>query len=345
MELGIPRVLAFVAYGPAVREQKSGLLVVGLGNMYATETAKQHSECRALTHVNSGPPNELRGRPIDDWIVSKINVYANAHIIRELLAGVALPPAVLIDASVAMPDHLRKLEDYTRNEVAQAISTQRDTELPAHCSQFLAPLDSPVLTGGFPPGFQYPEAIEEEGFKEYAFRLLAQLPSNNAVTIELKLTSAANIDYLASLVRQYDIKGMSAEMVPERSNKSVMAIAELSTFGAQLNTQSHRVRCQMRLGNEQLQASGEWHADWISVSLSTENAARLLSNPNLAQARISGSYPGADLLRLKGYYDGLVERVYDIPRSIKIPAGCDDVYVHNEQDETGSIRPVFQRGD
>ena len=344
-ELIIPRVLAFITYGPVVREQKSGLLIVGLGNMYATETARQHSECRALTHVNSGQPNELRGRTIDDWTVSKINVYANAHIIRELLAGVALPPAVLIDASAAEPEHLRKLEDYTRNEVAQSISTQRNTELPAYCSQFLAPIDSPVLTGGFPPGFRHPETIEGEGFREYAFRLLAQLPSDHAVTIELKLTIAANVDYLASLVRQYDIRGMSAEMVPERSNKRVIAVAELSTFDAQPHAQVHRARCQMRLGGEQPQASSEWYADWISVSLNTENAARFLSYPNLAQARISGSYPGTDLIRLKGYYDRLAERVYDMPKSIKIPAGCDDVYVHNDQEETGSFRQVLQPGD
>ena len=344
-EYGIPRVLAFVAYGPVVREQRSGLLIVGLGNMYQSETARQHSECRALTHVNTGQPNDLRGRPIDDWTVSKINIYANAHIIRELLAGVVLPPAALIDASVAEPEHLRKLENHTRSEVTQSISTQRNTDLPAYCSQFLAPLDSPVLTGGFPPGFQYPEAVEGEEPKEYAYRLLAQLPSDNAVTIEFKLNSAANVDDLASLVRQYDIRGMSAEMVPERSNKRVIAVAELSTFGAESHRQVHRVRCQMRLGNEEPQASSEWHADWISVSLSAEYAARFLSHPNLAQVRISGSYPGTDLERLEAYYDRLQERVYEMPRSIQIPAGCDDIYVHNQQDEIGSIGPLFQRGD
>jgi len=109
--------------------------------------------------------------------------------------------------------------------------------------------------------------------------------------------------------------------------------------------QVHRVMCQSRIGAARVHDSSEWHADWISVSLSTENAVRLLSHPNLAQATVSGSHPIADLDRLKGYYERLATRIYEMPRSIEIPAGCEDVYRHNDQEDVGSVgvRPFSAR--
>lgn len=339
-DLEIPRVLAYVSYGPIVREQKSGLAIVGLGTMYASEAARWHSECRALTHVNSGHSNELRGVPVDDWHISKINIHASAHIIRDLMAGTTLPAADFIDAYSALPEHLHRLEEYTRNEVAQPIEAQQSIQLPAECSRFLAPLDAPVLAGGFARGFQYPEALPGEDFREYAFRLLSQLPADAAVTIVLKLETATNVDQLAALVRQYGIAGMSAELVPERSNVRIIAIAELSTFGARFDEQLHRVRCQMQLGIDEYDISGEWYADWISVSLSVEAASRFLSYPYLAQASIDGAFPASDLTRLKGYYERLADEVHEMPRSIAIPPGCDDMYVHNDELERGALRPA-----
>ncbi len=335
-DLNIPRVLAYVTYGSMAEEQNQ-LVIVGLGAMYASVKARQHTECRALTSVNFGQGNELRGLPIDEWAVSKINVYASAYIMRELLAGIRLPPAVLVGANVAKPEHLHKLAEYTRNEVAQPMSPQKNISLPAFCSQFIAPSDTPILTGGFPPDFQPPKAGRQEGFREYAFRLLARLSSEDAVTVQLKLNVATTVEGLAALVRQYNIKGMTAEMVPEHSSKQVISMAELSTFGAPEKAQTHRVRCQMRLGNRQPQASSEWYADWISISLNAEDAVSFMSYPNLAQARITGSHAAAELLRLEGYFDTLAERTYELPRSIEIPDDCGDFYVHNEQNETGSV--------
>jgi hypothetical protein len=343
--LEIPRVLAFVTYGPIIKEQKSGLAIVGLGTMYASDTARRHSECRALAHVNSGPLNELRGVPVDDWRISKINVYAGAHVIRDLLAGITLPAAALVDASAANLEQLRTLEEYTRNEVAQPIEAQRSVELPAECSGFRAPLDAPVLAGGFARDFRYPDALPGESFREYAFRLLSQLPGDAVVTIELKLSTAATVEHLAALVRQYNIAGMNAELVPERSNVRIIGMAELSTFGAPLDEQVHRVLCQMQLGIDEHQISGEWYADWISVSLNVEAASRFLPYPYLAQARISGSYPASDLGRLKAYYERLGNSVHELPTSFPIPAGCSDVYVHNDKLERGSLRPAVDQAN
>jgi hypothetical protein len=71
--------------------------------------------------------------------------------------------------------------------------------------------------------------------------------------------------------------------------------------------------------------------------LSREAAVRFLSYPNLAQAQIAGVYPLPDLERLRGYYERLATRVYEMPKSIAIPEGCGDVYVLNDQLEAGGV--------
>ena len=336
-QLGIPRVLAYVEYEYSAGGGRGrGLVILGLGEMYATADARQYSECRAHIMVNLGQ-NELRDSPIDEWPVSKIHLYGTAHLIRELSAGKLLPPTTILDGSAAEPEHLRKVEGYVRTEMSQPIVKPSSIELPAHCEKFVGPLDAPVLTGELPPAAQQPDFPESATFRERAFRILGQLPMNTAVTITLKLNFPATVEALAALVQEYEIRGMQAELVPQRSSKRMIADAQLSTYGAEPNAQVHRVRCQMRLGAGRVQASGEWYADWISVSLSTEAAVRFLSYPGLAQATVAGSYPIGDLERLRGYYDRLATRVYEMPKSMEIPPDCGDVYVHGDYDEPGSL--------
>jgi len=337
-QLRIPRGLAYVEYGDLIAGRPRGLQILGLGEMYASDSARQYWECRALVGVNIGE-NELRNSPIDEWPVSKIHVYATAHIIRELLSGRLLPPATIVDGAPGTPGDLRILEEQVPNELAQPISQPRDVELPDYCSKFVGVIDSPILARDFPRGFLYPEALEGEDFRDHAFRLLGQLPRDTAVTIDLKLDLPANVELLASLVQDYDIRGMRADLVPERSTQRMSVDAELSTLSGDMSAQIHRVRCQMRigLGGVEPQASSEWYADWISVSLSTEDAVRFLSYPNLAQARVTGSHPLAELGRLQGYYESLATRTPEIPRSMEIPPGCESLYIHNDQDEVGSI--------
>lgn len=335
-QLRLPRVLAYLEYGVLPDGRPGGMSILGLGEMYADDPARQHSECRALTSVKSGPPNELRDVPIDDWTTTRIHVHAVAHDIRELMSGLSLPAATPTDGGRAEPQHLRGLESYTRGEITQPISPQRSVELPEYCAQFLAPLDAPTVAGGFPAGFRYPEVLDGEDVRAYAYRILAELPPDSAVTIQLKLNVQANVEALSALVRQFDIKGMSAALVPLYSDERIIARAELSTFGAKPADQIRRVRCQIGLAGDGPQATSEWYADWISVSLSRENAAQLLSHPNLAFVRVSGSFPMTELGRLEGYFEGLVDKVYEMPRSIRIPSGCEDVYIHNDQEDAGS---------
>jgi hypothetical protein len=332
-QLEVPRVLAYVEYGPYVGDRPRGIVILGLGQMYASDEARRHSECRSLVLVNMGE-NELRERSIDEWPVRKIHVYATAHVVRQLSSGTVLPPAAVIDGATAKPEHLRKLEEYTRNEIIQPIAKPSSVEIPAYCSKLVGAEDSPILSRDFPRDFQPPQAFAGETSRDYAFRLLSQLPPSTAVTIDLKLDFPAGIDFLGSLVEEYDIIGMRADLLPERSDKRIIADAQL-TNTLELRPQIHRVRCQMSLGVAQ--TTGEWHADWINVSLSSENAVRLLSHPNLSQAKVSGSHPITDLDRLKGYYERLATRIYEMPESIEIAPGCQNVYVHNESYEDGSV--------
>jgi hypothetical protein len=341
-QLGLPRVLAQVEYGHDAASQPRGIAILGLGEMYASGAARQYSECRALLAVSFNE-NQLRDLPIDEWLVSKFHVYATAHVIRELLSGKRLPAATILGGSAAKPEHLDKVEEYVRDEIAQPIQQPQNVVLPPYCSKFVGPADASTLSADFPLEFQPPQALAAEDFRQYAFRLLAQLPRNAAVTIQLKLSFPANVELLGSLVRDYEIRGMQADLVPERSTQRMIGVAELSARG-DLNAQLHRARCQMRLGGVEPQASSEWHADWITASLSAENAVRFLSYPNLAQARVAGSHPLADLDRLDGYFERLAGRIYRMPRSIEIPRDCGDVYVYDDSAGAGSFGVAIDNG-
>ena len=163
--------------------------------------------------------------------------------------------------------------------------------------------------------------------------------------MQLKLDRPTNVEALASLVQEYDIRGMNAEMVSEHSNKRLFAGAILSTYSPNLHDQVHRSRCQMGLGGEEPQASSEWYADWISVSLSTENAVRFMSYARISQARITGFFSRNELDRLRDYYLRQKDQVFRMPQSMFIPAGCEDVYIHDENMQTGSLEPVWILGE
>ena len=327
LQLRIPRVLAYVEYGTLFVDRPRNSLILGLGEMYASEVARRHTQCRALISVSYGEENELRDQPIEDWLVSKIQVYATAHAIRELQAGSILPAANVVDGSSAELEHVWKLAAYTRDEVSKKIEVPGNFEVPAQCDRQVAPVDAPILAAGFDPSLRELPRLQNEGYREYAFRNLSRLPPNSAVTIRLKLNFPATVDVLASLVWQYQIEGMSAELVPERSDKRVIAIAELSIHGDDLGDQVKRVRCQMRLGNGP-QVKSEWYADWVQVSLPLDKAWVFLSYPRFSQAEIAGKFSLSDLERLISYYERRSEKVYEMPESIKIPPGCGDFYSH-----------------
>jgi len=338
-QFGVPRILAYVDHwygnqGPNAQ----GLLIVGLGNMYSSHDARLHTECKALASIGLTEHDDLRGIPVDEWWVHSINIHATTHIVRILLNGENLPRAEIINGGMANSKHLSILEDYTNREVSKPIQFERLGEIPDHCARFFAPLDAPILADGFPREYERLQVLEGEDFRAYAFRVLGQIPVSTAVTIQLKLNYPASVESLASLVREYDIRGMNAEMVPEHSNKQIIALAVLSTYSPNLANQIHRIRCQMGLGGEEPQASSEWYADWISVSLSTENAVLFMSYSGISQARITGFFARNELDRLRDYYRRQEDQAFRIPQSMFIPAGCDDVYIADKNAQTGSVR-------
>ncbi len=330
-ELKVPRVLAYVEYTPR------GILILGLGRLYSGEVPRLHSECRALLGLRLAA-NALADAPIDEWPTSRIHVDATAHTIRELLSGNRLPAPAVVQGYAQKPEHFRILEQQIPVESSQPIAKPDSIDLPPYCSQFVALEDAPTLSRDFPRGFQPPAAVQGESFRATALRLLSQLPPNSAVTIDTKLNIRADVERLASLAREYDIRGMTAELVPERSSKRVIVQAELTSRGGNLDAQVNRAKCQTRISGEEPQASSEWYADWVSISLSTENAARFLSYPDLRQAQVTGAHPIGALDRLAGYFERLAGKTYEVPRSTVIPPDCANVYVRGNYDEAGTVR-------
>jgi len=325
--LRIPRILAYIDYGPLLVDRPRNSLILGLGEIYAGEVARRHTQCRALISISIGEENELRDQPIEAWIVNNIQVYGTAHAIRELQTGSVLPAAKVVDGSSAKLEHVQKLAAYTRDEVSKKIELPANYDAPEQCVQTVAPIDAPILAAGFDPSLSNLPPLADEGFREYAFRVLATLPPDSAVTIRLKLDFPATVDVLASLVWQYGIEGMGAELVPERSDKRVIATPEFSIHGESLGDQVKRARCQMRLGDGP-QNKSEWYADWVSVSMPLNKAWVFLSYPRFAQAKIVGSFPGSDLERLVSYFERKSEKVYEMPEWFKVPPDCGDYYKH-----------------
>ena len=333
----VPRILASVDHWYGNTKPVRGSLMIGLGEMYSSDEARQYTECKAMARIGHTTIDELRGVPIDEWRVQSIYINATAHIIRILINGEQLPKAELVTGGKTIPGELAGLENYTRREIATPIRFERVGDIPDYCVRYFAPLDAPILVGGFPREFEAVTPQSGEGFREYAFRVLARIPANTAVTIRLKLDSPATVDVLADLVEQYDVRGMSAEMVPEYSSKRVIVEAMLSSYAPSLGHQVHRAKCQYGLGGEEPQSSSEWFADWISISLRTEDAARFMTYPRIAHARIDGYFPAVQLERLKDFFESQHSKSFGMPTTMYIPPGCDDVFYHDENMQMGTI--------
>lgn len=331
-ELAVPRVLAFVEHSAG-----RGIFVLGLGETYLADGAREYSECRALVAARA-TRDELAEVRIDEWPVARIHVYATAHTVRELLLGARLPAATIMSAYAQRPEHLRAVERSVREEASQPLVKPNDVDLPAHCARFVGRAAEPTLSRDFPRGFQPPAALPGESFTATAFRVLAALPPATAVTIDLKLAASGDLEQLAALVRDYDIRGMRAELVPAGAVQRLIVEAQLSNHGGSLESLRQRAQCQLRAAEGMHAITGDWRTDWISVSLTAANAARFLSYPNLAQATITGGDTLEALERLGVYYDGLATTVYQLPRSMPVPAGCSGVYEHGDFDEVGTVR-------
>ena len=327
LELGISRVLAYVRHGPFRNGQALGVVILGLGEFYSSATAVHHTRCRAVISVNSGVDTELRRRPIDAWVVDEIRVDASAHALRELLASSVFRSAAIMDGSEIRPGGIHKLEQYTADEVAKKIDIPGNTNVPEECRDQTTPVNAAVLVSQYDPSLNALPRLEDEDYRAYAFRVLGSLPQYSAVTMTLKLNFPATVEVLAAMVEQYGIDGMTAELVPARSDQKILASAELSIHGATLDSQIGRVRCQMRIGRAR-DVDGEWYADWITVSTSVDNTWAFLSYPRFSQAQITGKFPLEDLQRVRAYHERQAGKAFTMPRSIAIPEGCEPYYRH-----------------
>lgn len=329
-ERSVPRVLAYIEREP-LRGRPAGHFLLGMGEFYSGETARKFSECKASVYASGA----LAKMAIDEWPVDRIIVHADAFNLRELINDTRLGRPVLTEVSEVLPRHLAGLAAYTAEEVTRPLNVQRNTNLPAYCNAFREPLDAPFLAGGFPPGFRHPEPITGESQLSYAYRVLASIDPDSAITLDLKLRSPAGIEYVAGFISAYEIKGMRAEFWPSKSQGRMLILAEISPYGGGVESFVHRARCQIGIVKDETARDSDWLSGWINVSLATEDAVRLLSYPGLGIVRVSGVFPINELARLESYYDTLSRRVYALPMDTAIPAECNSVYVNDPSLESG----------
>ena len=156
-QLRIPRILAYIEYGPLFVDRPRNSLILGLGEMYASEVARRHTRCRAMISISYGEENELRDQSIEAWIVSKIQVYGTAHAIRELQTGSILPAATVVDGQSAKLEHVQKLATYTREEVNKKIADTKETPKPCSVASRRSP-NRHAIYSWF--GDRYPNAFD-----------------------------------------------------------------------------------------------------------------------------------------------------------------------------------------
>ena len=59
LQLRIPRVLAYIEYGTLFVDRPRDSLILGLGEMYASEAARRHTQCRALVRLQTNGTDML----------------------------------------------------------------------------------------------------------------------------------------------------------------------------------------------------------------------------------------------------------------------------------------------
>lgn len=315
LRLEIPRVLARVRYGAS----KRSTLFLELGEYSAGETAQFYWRCRAEITLGYGPVDELASVPIDDWPVSEVHVHATAHAIRELTGTAGIVRGQIVEGSAVADRGLAGLQSYLSQQLNTKIPVSRNVRIPNRCASIVTDRDSPILVSANQGG---PEGItrrEGEDFRRYAFRQLAALPADSAVSIQFKLGPPTTIELLGALVEQYGIEGMYAEMIPGNGNDRVIMLAELSIHGEPMALQLRRFACRLQAGRLEVD---EWYANWVQVSLPLSQAWTFLSYQQLTTASITGVFPLQDLQSLVAYYDQLARKAYPA-RGVKITDDCE----------------------
>ena len=325
--LSILRVIAFVEYGPRSDLRARPSVLIGLGTLYDDEESWRHEICRAKLFVAASRDNELLDGPPEHWTVNEIHVYGSVHAVRELRAGILLPRARVTEGWAQDKRHLQGFVSYTRQDLAKKVEIPDNRAVPEKCRKFSQRIESPILTGKTTIQGLVGANTRAADFRPQLHQHLAERAPETPVTLRIVLNFDATLELFASLVSQYDIDGLLAELTPGDSSIRLEMLVELSTHGASLENQVRRARCQMRLGHG-AQVSGEWYARSARVSVPVSKVWQLLSYSELQNARLLADFETGALAAVEAYHRRKATEVLRIPRSIALPSGCEQFIQH-----------------
>jgi hypothetical protein len=347
-ELQIPRVLAFVQFPAADATGNSAKVPVAVGELYQDAAAWQHQACRAQIFVSLSRADELINTPIERWSTTEIHVYGSAHAIRELRAGTVLPGARVIDGVAEEQRHLQAIAAATQRELAEKISIPANFPAPAACRSLTEPIDGPVLFGQSTIPADALRHPSDADFRSLLYRQLSERAPATAVTLRLFFGVEVTVEMLASLVEQYRIDGLVAELMPQDGQRRILEI-ELSVHGASLADQIIRARCRIALANAAtetpvslaagagslaIDAADDWYARDAQVSVTAAAAVQLLGHQDLRDAQFVADFPPDELVRLADYHRRKSGEAVQIMSETKVPDGCRRFF--QQQPSTGS---------
>ena len=325
--LKILRLLAFVEYGPTHPGHARAQVFVGLGTLYEGEQAWAHETCRARLFAAAFPDDALLRIPAEEWLVKEIHVYGAAHAVRELRSGTFLPSATITDGAAAGAANPQAFISHVKDDLAKKIQVPDNSNVPEECWKFAERYEAPILTGQ--SMIQSPAYGNEHdpNFRSSIHQLLGERAPNTPVTLQITLNFDATLEEFASLVDEYDIDGLLADLEPADAIGQLMMPAELSIHGASLEDQVRSIRCQMRFGAA-AEIAGEWYADRADVSVSVSKAWRLVSYQNLVDARLITEFEPGALKIVEAYHQGKASEIMRVPPSYAIPSGCSSYIQH-----------------
>lgn len=321
--LQIPRVLAFVEYKVSIGRQRSSTVVIRLGTLYEDLEDWQKEICRAQIFATNNGAEAFLKTPPEQWLLKKIHVHGTAYAIRKLQSGTLLPMAHLVSGSAQQKGSTKQLASYIEERRLEKIEVADNFSASPDCQLFVRPIEAGILTGN--STYSYPASVpaSDVDVRKPVYEVLAEFSPDTPVTLSITFKAKANVEQLATLVEEYGIDGLLAELKPSDRGKRIIMQGELSIYGVSPLVQAKRIRCQMGVGAT-ADATSEWTTRRARVSIPVNKSWDLLANHDLLEVQLISSFEPGKLRRLEVYYQQ--KKFTDIilvPASRNIPEKCE----------------------
>lgn len=311
--LNVPGMTAFVEFGRSK-------IPIGMGTLYPDDSYPR-GVCEAKISAKLSRSQALQNIPPEQWLIREFRVYGSADVIRELVSGTNLPPGRITNGARQDRRYEDRMVEVRKREVVRKMQLPSNFTAPATCERFVELVDAPILLGM--PIFRSQAEVSMNPAALLRQELADRAPET-PVTLMLNFKSPLSVATLASLVYQYEIDGMSAELVPS-GNSRILVSAELSIHGGSFQDQIDRTECSMRFGDNigDSYDTKLWFASRAQVSVTVENAWQLISYQNLESARLLANFAPGELTRLENYYHRRATEIVSISGRVIIPDGCE----------------------